>query len=139
MKQRGGRPGREAPTLHLTTSTVSSMRRASFGYVALALAIVVVFAPRPLGGGESSRADGDGGLLIGRALAPAIDAVNIREQDSARSMREPAPAFWMVCLPALTMIGLARRAFSLIDPPSRRRLVAAVGSRGCRAPPPSLA
>ena len=115
------------------------MRRASFGYVALALAIVVVFAPRPLGGGESSRADGDGGLLIGRALAPAIDAVNIREQDSARSMRQPAPAFWMVCLPALAMIGLALRAFSLIDPSCRRRLVATVGSRGCRAPPPSLA
>jgi hypothetical protein len=114
------------------------MRKAGLGYIAVALALVVVFAPRPWGADDASGKGGDGGLLISRALAPTIDAVDVREQESARSTRAAAPTLWMVCLLAIIVGGLHRKAFFLIDPPSRRRLVVGAGTRGCRAPPLSL-
>lgn len=117
---------------------MSSMRRAGFGYAALALALVVVFAPRPWSE-DSLRTGGESGLLISRALAPTIDAVNIPERDSGRAMRDPVTALWIVCLLAVAVGAQRWRAFALIDPPSRRWLDTAVAIRGCRAPPRSLA
>ena len=118
---------------------MSSMRRAGLGYAALALALVVVFAPRPWGSEDSLRTSGESGILISRALAPTIDAASIRERDSGRAMRDPVTALWIVCLLAVAVGAQRWRAFALIDPPSRRWLDAGVAIRGCRAPPLSLA
>jgi hypothetical protein len=115
------------------------MRRSGFHYGAVVLAVVIVFAPRPPAIEVSSSPGDERGLLIGRALAPTIDAVDIRKQDTGRSMRKPTPAFWMVCVLAAAAMGLCLRALSLIKSLSQRLLIAAVGTRGSRAPPLVLA
>jgi hypothetical protein len=115
------------------------MRRLGFHLAALALAVVIVFAPRPWGSDVSPSIGGESGVLVGRVLAPTIDAVEFREQDSARAMRQPAPTLWWICLIGIATAGLFRRTFGLTDPITHRRLVVAVDSRGCRAPPAVLA
>lgn len=114
------------------------MRRAAFGYVALALALVVVFAPPPSGADGAPREGGAGGKLIGRALAPTIDTVDVREQDTARSVRDSVPLLWMVCLLALSLASPRRRTATPTDPSFRSSPFAASKGRGCRAPPLSL-
>lgn len=111
------------------------MKQLGFRAAATAIALVIVFAPSPSGRDASREADHGNGPLIGRALAPTIDAVDVREQETSRSARQSVRALWSVGVLALAIAGVRQRVFRLADPSCRRRSVSAVNTRGCRAPP----
>jgi len=111
------------------------MGRRGFGFVALTLSIVVVFAPRPAGAKVPSSPGAARGWLAGRVLAPAIDAATLRESASQKPISDPITPHWWLCVIAAAGLGIRRWAFEPIDPPKRRCLVSAVAARGCRAPP----
>ena len=111
------------------------MKRIGFRAGAIAIALVVVFAPGPSGRDASKGPDRSSEPLIGRALAPTIDAGDVREQETSRMTRAPIRALWAVCLLVLIALGVRRRVFLLVDPPRRRRSAIAVSTNGCRAPP----
>jgi hypothetical protein len=112
------------------------MRRPGFGFVGLALCIVIVFAPRPPSGEAPPTRGAEGKLIAGRVLAPAVDAATLRERGHPRSLRESISPHWLAVLVGALALGLRRWIFNPNESLSYRRVVAFVGARGSRAPPP---
>jgi hypothetical protein len=112
------------------------MRQPGFGFVGLALCIVIVFAPRPPSGEAPPALGAEGKLIAGRVLAPAVDAATLRGRELPRSPRESISPHWLTVLVGALALGLRRWIFSPNESLSYRCVVAFVGARGCRAPPP---
>ena len=108
------------------------MRRKVLGYAALAIAIALVFAPRPTGRDDITSSEY--GSLFSRVLAPTVDDVDVRERNVTRATTETAP-LWLALFVVLLAYRSPKLLYLLLEPrPSRLRRDPVAG-RGCRAPP----
>ena len=111
------------------------VRRGGLALFAFVLAGVVIFAPRPWRGGNSDL----GSPLIGRLLAPALDAAALKDQRYEGSPKGSSPRLWLVCATGLALAVLSRSFFLLATPRARMRANDTIGSRPSRAPPSLVA
>jgi hypothetical protein len=117
------------------TSTLVHMRRAGLSWVALAAILVVALAPRLSGDAGPLGTGGDPLDTMSRSVAPAFDEATLRQDDPARSMREPTLVLWLLLLASVVAIGIQQRRIGFTDAPNQNYLIASVAARGCRAPP----
>lgn len=106
------------------------MKRPGLGVLAIAIAVVVVFAPRPSGSNKGAYGEAP---LIGRVLAPTFDAAHTLEQNHADPNRKPGSALWPEGVAAVAVTPLAQ-SLDLRDPLSRLPKTG-LDSRASRAPP----
>ncbi|MEA2507110.1 MAG: hypothetical protein QOH48_1728 [Actinomycetota bacterium] len=108
-----------------------------FVFIATALVIMIVFAPRPWRSDAVANPGGGRNLRVGQVLAPAFDASDVREQDLGKFIRVPALPLLLACVISVAITTLPRRLFTLTESPPSRRL-SPVDPRGTRAPPSIL-
>ena len=111
------------------------MRRPVVGLAALALSGVIVFVPRPWATETASSVDAEQRLLLGRVLAPTIEAAEIREHRSPRSIYKSGPLLFLACLLTGFAVAHGRRAFVAVQSFVPRLTAAAMALPDRRAPP----
>jgi di/tricarboxylate transporter len=115
------------------------VKRSYLGLVALAVAVVVVFAPRPWGNDSQTGIREPASPLIGRVLAPTIDGGALHEQRYDGPTKDSGPFLWLACAIGLALAIRPRRLFDLADRLARVRSNAHLATQPTRAPPSILA
>jgi hypothetical protein len=112
-----------------------SVKRPILGFIATAVALMILFAPGPSGADGQARSHFGRTFRAGRVLAPAFDAIDIRDQDIGKLSRDSAPTLLVAPVVGPALITLFRRIFTLTEPPCGRWLLRPLHAGLSRAPP----
>lgn len=112
-----------------------SVKRSVFGFIATAVAIMILFSPGPSGGDGGTDSQFGQGFRVGRIMAPAFDASDVKDQDVGKLIRDPRPTLLVGLIVELAFTTLFRLIVALTESPCGHWLLPALGSRPSRAPP----
>ncbi|MDP9224560.1 MAG: hypothetical protein M3P18_12035, partial [Actinomycetota bacterium] len=116
-------------------SSLYEVKRPRLGLTALAVVAVVIFAPRPSANDSLTGSRSPASPLIGRILAPAFNAGELREQRYEDSIKDPGLVLWVVYAAGLVLAVRRRSFFVLVDRLQRSGSHTAFSFRASRAPP----
>jgi hypothetical protein len=111
------------------------VKRHGLGLAALAVAVVVVFAPRPWLPDSPTGSRDPSAPLVGRILSPAFNQGELQEQRYEHSTKDVGFVLWVVGAIGLALIFHNRRGFLQEDPPDSTESYILSDSQPSRAPP----
>ncbi len=111
------------------------MKRHGLGLAALAVAVIVVFAPRPWLPDSPTGSGDPSAPLVGRILSPAVNQGELQEQRYEHSAKDVGFVLWVVAAAWLALILHNRRSFLQEDPPESPESYILSDSEPSRAPP----
>jgi hypothetical protein len=112
------------------------VKRHGLGLAALAIAVVVVFAPRPWLPDSPSGSGDPSAPLVGRILSPTFNQGELQEQRYEHSTRDVGFVLWVVAATGLALILLNRRSYLQEEPLESSESYIVSTSEPSRAPPP---
>jgi hypothetical protein len=113
------------------------MKRPILGFIAITVALMIVFAPGPSRGDRGMHSHLGENFRAGRILAPTLDATDVTDQDVGRLIHNPGSRLLAVFIAGIALTASFRPIFILTESPAHGAL-STMGSRGSRGPPSTL-
>jgi hypothetical protein len=111
------------------------VKRHGLRLAALAVAVMVVFAPRPWLPDSPTGSGDPSGPLVGRILSPTFNQGELQEQRYEHSTKDVGFVLWVVAATGLALFLHNRRGFLQEDPPESSESHILCDSQPSRAPP----